>query len=163
MLGHWVLRENLPERRFMTISEISLLDTNILVYASDETSPFHQAAVALREKGLRREIPLCICSQVLSEFFAIVTDPKRVSSPRTQGEALLEMEKYFYSKSILKIYPAPEIVDIMMGFLKRYEITKQEIFDLQLVATMLSNNVTRLYTYNQEDFSKFKEIEVLSP
>jgi hypothetical protein len=41
--------------------------------------------------------------------------------------------------------------------------TKQEIFDLQLVATMLSNNVSRLYTYNKDDFIKFKEIEVLTP
>ena len=38
-----------------------------------------------------------------------------------------------------------------------------EIFNLQLVATMLSNSVTRLYTYNQSDFSQFKEIEVLLP
>ena len=74
----------------MTTSEISLLDTNILVYAADETSPSHQAAIALREKGLKGEIPLCICPQVLNEFFAIVTDPKRVSHPRTQKEALLE-------------------------------------------------------------------------
>ena len=147
----------------MTTSEIGLLDTNILVYAADETSPFHQSAVALREKGLRNEISLCICPQVLNEFFAIATNPRRVSSPRTQKEAILEMEKYFHSKNILKIYPGPEIIDRIIDLLKRHEITKQEIFDLQLVATMLSNNVTRLYTYNQEDFYKFKEIEVLSP
>jgi predicted nucleic acid-binding protein len=42
-------------------------------------------------------------------------------------------------------------------------ISLQEIFDLQLLATMLSNNITRLYTYNQQDFSKFKEIEALIP
>ena len=147
----------------MTTSEFSLLDTNILVYAADETSPFHRAAVLLRERGLRGEISLCICPQVLNEFFAIITDPKRVSSPIIQKEALLEIEKYFYSNNILKIYPAPQVIEITMDFLKRYEITKQEIFDLQLVATMLSNNVTRLYIYNQEDFLKFKEIEVLTP
>jgi len=37
----------------MTTSETSLLDTNVLVYAADETSPFHPAARAIREKGLR--------------------------------------------------------------------------------------------------------------
>ncbi|MFH1648456.1 MAG: hypothetical protein ABIA11_01830 [Patescibacteria group bacterium] len=119
--------------------------------------------MVLREKGLKGEVPLCICPQVLNEFFAIVTDPRRVSNPRTQKEALLEMEKYFYSKNILKIYPGHEIIERTLDLLKRYEITKQEIFDLQLVATMLSNNIIRLYTYNQDDFSKFKEIEVLSP
>jgi len=68
----------------MTTSKVSLLDTNVLVYAADTTSPFHPAA-----KGLR------------------------------------------------------------------YKVRKQEIFDLQLVATMLSNNISRIYTYDQEHFSKF--------
>jgi len=63
----------------------------------------------------------------------------------------------------LKIYPGPDIIERSLELLRRYEITRQEIFDLQLVATMLSNNVTRLYTFNQEDFSKYKEIEVIVP
>ncbi len=147
----------------MITSEVSLLDTNILVYAADEMSPFHQAARALIEKGLRGEILLCICPQVLNEFFATVTNPQRVSNPRTQNEARLEMEKYFFSKNILKIYPASDFIEITLDLLKRCEVIRQEIFDLQLVATMLSNNVTRLYTYNSDDFTKFREIEVLSP
>ena len=147
----------------MITSETGLLDTNVLVYAADEASPFHQATSTLREKGLKGEISVCLCPQVLNEFFAIVTDPRRVSNPISQKDALLEMEKYFYSKNILKIYPGPEIIERILDLLTQHEITKQEIFDLQLVATMLSNNVTRLYTYNREDFIKFKEIEVLSP
>ncbi len=72
----------------MITSETCLLDTNILVYAADETSPFHQDAKALREKGMKGEMSLCICPQVLSEYFAIITDPKRVNEPRTQKEAV---------------------------------------------------------------------------
>jgi len=147
----------------MTTSKISLLDTNVLVYAADETSPFHQAAVSLREKGLKREVLLCICPQVLCEFLAIITDPRRVNSPRTQKEALVEIEKYFHSENILKIYPGPELIERMLSLLKQYKIARQDIFDLQLVATMLSNNIARIYTYNQADFVKFKEIEVLTP
>jgi predicted nucleic acid-binding protein len=147
----------------MTTSETSLLDTNVLVYAADETSPFHPAAKAIREKGLRGEISLCICPQVLTEFFAIVTDSKRVSNPRTQEEAQIEIVKYTHSENFLKIYPGSKILEGILDLLKKYKVTKQEIFDLQLVATMLSNNVTRLYTYNKDDFIKFKEIEVLSP
>lgn len=67
----------------MTISKFSLLDTNILVYAADKNSSFYQASISLRDKGLKGDIPLCICPQTLSEFFAIVTDPKRVEQPRT--------------------------------------------------------------------------------
>lgn len=147
----------------MITSELSLLDTNILVYAADETSVYHQDAIILREKGLRGEIPLCICPQVLTEFFAIVTDPRRVNNPRTPAEARSEIKKYIQSKNILKIYPGPDIIKRILDLLTRYEVSKQEIFDLQLVATMLANNVVRIYTYNQDDFSRYPEIEVLSP
>ena len=147
----------------MITSEISLLDTNILVYAADRNSPYHQAATLLREKGLKGEFSLCVCPQVLNEFFAIITDPKRVNNPRIHKEALLEIEKYLHTKNILKIYAGPGIIEKTIALLKQHKLTKQEVFDLQLVATMLLNNVTSIYTYNQEDFSKFKEIKVLTP
>jgi len=75
----------------------------------------------------------------------------------------LRSVKYTHSENFLKIYPGSKILEGILDLLKKYKVTKQEIFDLQLVATMLSNNVTRLYTYNKDDFIKFKEIEVLSP
>jgi predicted nucleic acid-binding protein len=147
----------------MITSETGLLDTNVLVYAADKKSPFHESAFALRERGLTREIPVCICPQVLNEFFAIVTDPKRVINPRTQKEALLEVEKYFRSENIPTIHSRPDTFERTLDLLRKYEVTRQEILDVQLVATMLTNKVTRIYTYNRDDFIRFKEIEVLNP
>lgn len=147
----------------MNTSDTVLLDTNVLVYAADKSSPFHQAAANLRDIGMDGEIPLCICPQVLNEFFAIITAPKRVANPRSQDEARIEMEKYLNAESILKIYPGGEIIDKMIDLLKTYKVARQEIFDLQLVATMLLNNISRIYTFNTDDFYKFKEIEVLEP
>jgi toxin-antitoxin system PIN domain toxin len=147
----------------MITSEYALVDTNVLVYAADRTSPFHQSAKILRDKGATGQASLCLCPQVLNEFFAVVTDSKRVGSPRSQNEALLEIEKYHRSRSILKIFPGPDVIEKTLDLLKRYSTTKQAVFDLYLVATMLSNNVTHLYTYNQDHFTKFDEIKVLSP
>jgi toxin-antitoxin system PIN domain toxin len=147
----------------MTTSEYALVDTNVLVYAADKTSPFHQSAKILRDKGVAGKSSLCVCPQVLNEFFAVVTDPKRVGSPRSQEEALLEIEKYHRSRNFLKIFPGPDVIEKTLDLLKRYSTTRQGIFDLHLVATMLSNNVTRLYTYNQDHFTRFTEINLLSP
>ena len=147
----------------MTTSEHCLLDTNVLVYAADQSSPFHQASKTLREKGLRNELPLCVCPQVLNEFFAVVTNPRRVGNPREPKEALAEMERYYHSRNILKIYPSSGIIEKILELLRRYQVTRQEIFDVQLVATMLANNVTRLFTFNQSHFAKFREIEALTP
>lgn len=147
----------------MTTSETALLDTNVLVYAADESSPFHEVSKGLRDRGLEGRISLCIFPQILSEFYAIITDSKRVSNPRNQEEAVGEIEKYLNAKHLLKFYPEPDVVDIMLELLRRYDIRRQEVFDAQLVAAMLSNGITRIYTFNRDHFSKFSEIEVLEP
>lgn len=43
----------------MTISEIALLNTNILVYAADTTAAFHDPARRLRGRGVQGELPRC--------------------------------------------------------------------------------------------------------
>jgi len=147
----------------MTTSEIALLDTNILVYAADDSSPFHAPSQKLRDKGLAGEITLCLCPQILTEFYAVITDSKRVTNPREPAEAIAEIKKYLSAKSMLKIYPGDGITEKMLELLEKYQVTRQSIFDVQLVATMLSHGITKIYTYNQEHFTKFGEIEVLSP
>jgi predicted nucleic acid-binding protein len=90
----------------MTIfNATALLDTNVLVYAADEASPFHHRSRDLMDRGLSGQISLCVCPQVLIEFFAIITDSRRVENPREPEEAVEEIEKYLLSKNILKIYP----------------------------------------------------------
>lgn len=147
----------------MITSETALVDTNVLVYAADGTSLFHQSSKHLRDKGLRGEVSLCVFPQIFSEFFAITTDPRRVTNPRAQEEAIAEIEKYLREEHLLKLYPGPDIIEIMLDLLRRYEIRRQEIFDLQLVATMLSNNIKRIYTFNRGHFEKFTEIEASEP
>ena len=147
----------------MITSKLSLLDTNVLVYAADKSSQFFERSKKLIGSGLTGEIDLCISLQTISEFFAVITDSRRVDNPRTQQEALTEIKKYLRSKRIHKIYPDPKTSEAMVDLLKRYPVKRQEIFDLQLVATMLSNQVTRIFTFNREDFLKFADIEVMEP
>ncbi|MFH1192216.1 MAG: type II toxin-antitoxin system VapC family toxin [bacterium] len=144
-------------------NSLVLLDANILVYAADKSSPFYKRSVMIREKGMKGEISICVCPQVLTEFFAIITDPRRVANPRTQKEALEEIEEYLLEDKVFKIYQLPNIIEIMLKLLKQHRIKRQKIFDLQLVATMLANDVKQIYTYNKKDFEKFQEIKVLIP
>jgi predicted nucleic acid-binding protein len=142
---------------------VTHLDTNVLVYAADGTSPFHHPSKHLRDSGLRGEVSLCVFPQIFSEFFAVITDSRRVSNPRTREEAATEIEKYLKAAYLLKLYPGPDVMDIMLDLLRRYQVKRQEVFDLQLVATMLSNNIKRIYTFNREHFDRFAEIDALDP
>jgi predicted nucleic acid-binding protein len=54
-------------------------------------------------------------------------------------------------------------VSILVELLERRPVTGGDVFDLQIVATMLANEVTRIYTFNAEDFQVFPELAVLKP
>jgi predicted nucleic acid-binding protein len=147
----------------MRIYSPALLDTNILVYYHQELTPFHSRAKGILEMGLRREVSLCICPQVLMEFYATITNPRRVTDPVPPEQGLAEVEKYFTCSWLGKIYPKEETLEITIDLLKKYRVSRMEVFDLQLVATMLSNGVIHIYTFNQADFVKYSEIQALLP
>jgi len=148
----------------MTISDKTyFLDTNILVYAADTTSPFHAACKKLREQGMTGNISLCISPQVLFEFFAVITSPKRVNQPIKPQKAFEEMTKYLRTNHVIKIYPKSNIIEKTIELCQKYNTKSQEIFDVQIVATMLSNGITTIYTYDTGHFSRFEEIEVFTP
>ena len=91
----------------MTIStseRIGLVDTNILVYRADQDSAFHLPSVNLINSGLRGDVSLCLASQNLTEFYAVMTNPKRVTNPITPVDASVEIEGYLQSQNIRKIY-----------------------------------------------------------
>jgi predicted nucleic acid-binding protein len=65
------------------------VDANVLVYAFYRDTPQHAASRAwLDRRAVRGEVEPCLTSQVLAEFFAIVSNPKRVSDPRTPDDAV---------------------------------------------------------------------------
>jgi predicted nucleic acid-binding protein len=81
----------------MTIStsseKMGLVDTNVLVYRADHDSAFHIPSVTLIQRGIAGKIPLCLAPQNLTEFFAVITSPKRVTNPITPAEAREEIEQ----------------------------------------------------------------------
>ena len=148
----------------MTTSELALLDTTILVYAADESSEFHASSKLLRDQGVQGDIPVAVSPQILFEFFAVITNPRRVTQPRFPEEAHEEMEKYLQSPAILKIYPGEDILNRVIALLQQHpQITRQDIFDCVLVATMQTHGIRRIYTYNRQHFTPFADIEVRTP
>src|SRR6266446_6822962 len=112
----------------MTTSELALLGTNILVYAADETSEFHAPAKQLRDWGVQGDIPVAISPQILFEFFAVITNFRRVTQPRSPQEAREEMEKYLHANAIRKISPGEDIINRVLILLQQHpQITRQDI------------------------------------
>src|SRR3989442_15293153 len=69
-------------------SDPALLDTNVLVYAVFPAMPEHAASRALVDTAKTAGANVHIAPQNLVEFYAVVTDPRRVTQPKTSDEAL---------------------------------------------------------------------------
>lgn len=62
------------------------------------------------------------------------------------------------------LLPVPaDLITRLLNLIRKYPVTQQKVFDLQLVATMLGNGVDRIYTYNRSDFEQIDELEVVVP
>lgn len=144
-------------------SDLALVDTNVLVYAHYEDADQHQASQELLNRAQAGDLALCIAPQVVAEFYAVVTNPRRVSSAYTSDEALDALEQVLTMPG-LALLPTPvDIASRLVDLLRKYPATGGSVFDVQLVAAMLANGVTRIYTFDESDFERFDEIEVLTP
>ena len=135
------------------------LDTNILVYAADEEYPLHEQAKRLRDRASREAARASLCLPVLLEFFAIITDPERTRNPLSPDDAWQEVEAYLRAFRIL--YPTSGVIARLGELVQRYQISRQGILDALIVAIMLDNGVEGIYTANEDDFRRFREIKVL--
>lgn len=148
------------------MADWALMDTNVLIYADQRKNKHHQAAKSLRDRGQRGEVSLCISPQVLSEFYAFMTrtDGRGLGKPLPPSEAAEEIRKYLESEHIPMICPTPGTWPLILdSLLKQRPVSGLDIHDLHLAATMLSNGVKRIYTFNTKDFEPLSDIEVLIP
>ena len=104
-----------------------------------------------------------VTPQVLAEFFAVVTNPRRVQNPRTPREALDAIEQFMALPRISVLAVPVDVVPRWLALARRHEVRGSGVFDLQLVATMLANGVRKIYTFDRSHFEHFSEIEVTTP
>jgi predicted nucleic acid-binding protein len=120
------------------------------------------ASRALLEAARDRSITLYVTSQILCEFYSLITNPRlAIASSPTEAlriiSALLALPGFH-------VLPTPaRAVAGWMALLERHPVTGGDVFDLQIVATMQANGVQRIYTFNNDHFDVFPELTVVTP
>ena len=70
------------------MSELAILDTNILVYSLFKDAEHHAASRALLDQAADAAAGFCLLPQNIIEFYSAVTNRRRVSDPKSSPEAL---------------------------------------------------------------------------
>jgi predicted nucleic acid-binding protein len=146
-----------------TTSELALVDTNVLVYSFSKERPEYEPSHQLREQAQSASANLCVAPQTIAEFYAVVTNARRVRAPFAPAEALSEIAKLLALPGLTLLTVPSDLVARLTVLLHRRPVLGRKVFDLQLIATMLGNGVCRIYTFNVKDFEPFQELEAIVP
>ena len=104
--------------------EAGLVDTNVLIYAVDADAPQHSASRALLDAAQNGSVRLYVTSQVLCEFYSVITNPRRVTAARSPSEALEALDALINFPG-MSILPTPvRAVNGWMELLRRYPVTR---------------------------------------
>src|SRR4029077_5334807 len=84
--------------------EPGLVDTNVLVYALDADAAQHASSRALLEADRAASVTLYVTSQIICEFYSVVTNPRRVAKPCSPAAALAAISSLL---GFLRVLPVP--------------------------------------------------------
>ena len=138
------------------------VDTNILVYAHREESPFHAAAVpcvaALAEGPAIWAIPWpCV-----HEFLAIVTHPRIYAPPTPLARALDQVDAWLESPALTLLTESAAHWPTLRALLLAGRITGPRVHDARIAALCRQHGVRELWSADR-DFSRFAGIVVVNP
>jgi len=138
-----------------------LFDSNILVYAHNLDSPFYKQARDLHQRVIYGGLKAAVAIQNLLEFYSVITNPGIVESAKPTDEAKNLCLNYLIYFEV--IYPKEIVFNTTLTLGQQKKVIGRKIFDVYLVATMLSNGIDTIYTNNEKHFEIFKEIKAINP
>lgn len=138
------------------------VDTNILVYAHRKDSPFYDRAkecvATLSEDRAAWAIPW----PCLHEFVGIVTHPRIYAPPTPLKAALMQVDAWMESPSLVLLSEADNYWSSLSVVLDKSQVIGPRIHDARVVALCLQHGVGELWSADR-DFNRFTGIKVVNP
>ena len=142
----------------------TFIDTNILVYSIDtslENRVFHRASLEIL-RPTEREL-LYISPQILAEFYAVITSASAVKNPISPPEAISRIKRLSQMPNLKILQISPQVQEKWLELLELNPVKGSQVFDLLHLATMLTSEIKRIYTFNDGDFNWYQNIDVIIP
>jgi uncharacterized protein len=137
------------------------LDTNILVYAHREDSPFHD--IAFRRVAELTEGPAAwaIPWPCLHEFLAIVTHPRIYAPPTPLAQALEQVEAWLESPTVVLLAESTTHWPTLRALLTSGRVAGAQIHDARVGALCRQHSVRELWSADR-DFNAALSLAVSS-
>lgn len=134
-----------------------LVDTNILVRLAVPADPRHlsarRAVEALAEEGLYA------ASQNFIEFWNVTTRPVENNGLGRTTIATDQVLRSF-EQAFARLPEPADLYDRWRELVVRFGVSGVKVHDARLVALMLANDVTRVLTFNTDDFRRYEVLGI---
>jgi toxin-antitoxin system PIN domain toxin len=140
-----------------------VVDTNILVYAADAESPFHDCCRGKIEEWRSMATPWYSTWGILYEVLRVVTHPRVFRKPWTVSKAWEFVEAILAAPSFGLLLPSPGHAKIAAEvFRNSKNLRGNLLYDAQTAILMREHGIERIYT-RDTDFHRFSFLEPIDP
>lgn len=140
----------------------STLDANLLLYASDEASPFHARAVGFLEQLARGPELLYLFWPTVMAYLRVATHASVFKSPLAAADAVANIESLLGLPHVQTTGEQDRFWGVWRDVTEGASVTGNLVSDAHLVTLMRENGVRRIWT-SDRDFRRFDGIEARDP
>jgi toxin-antitoxin system PIN domain toxin len=141
------------------------IDTNLLLHAFNEDSPWHGAAYAWLTSIQRKE-DVAISELILAELYSLLRNPAALKRPLPAAEAVDVIQTYrSHPRWRLIGFPAESrpLHDTLWKKARSTTFAFRRLYDTRSALSMIAQGVTELATVNVKDFDGLGFARVWNP
>lgn len=138
------------------------VDVNILLYASDDSSPLHDKAKAFLLQCAAGPELFCVAWLTAMSYLRIATHASIFERPLSPAEAMRNIEALLSLPHCRTIAEEEGFFDIYQGVTREVPTRGNLVPDAHLAAVLSQHGVVTLYTHDR-DFRKFAFLDVRDP
>ncbi len=138
-----------------------LVDANILLFAEDETSPFHELAVGWLTDALNGTTRVGLPWLSLLAFVRIRTHPRAYADPLSPEQAWCNVDDWLRAPAAWVPAPTARHGEVLGGLVRRHQLRGNALPDGHLAALAIEHGVAVCSA--DSDFAKFTEVRWVNP
>jgi predicted nucleic acid-binding protein len=142
-------------------AEPIFLDTNVLIYASEERAPLHHVAARAIRSVHQAGAMLWLSRQVLREYLAVLTRPQFWGNPQPIGRLITEVRQLQAQVRVAE--DGADVTEQLLALLAQFPSGGKQVHDANIVATMQAHGIPRLLTHNEDDFVRYAAVITVVP
>jgi toxin-antitoxin system PIN domain toxin len=142
---------------------VFVVDTNVLVYAADSDSEFHQSCYGLLEEWRAQPSAWYVTWGIVYEFLRVSTHSRVFRKPWSAARAWNFVEAVLASPSLGILIPTERHAEVAAEVIKDIpHLSGNIMHDAQTAILMREHGLKRIYTRNT-DFHRFRFLEPIDP